>query len=193
MELRTQRRTRDATVMFDTLRKKSLTGLAPLGRERRILPRYPFTAAAEALDPQSRSRMTARTSDISRGGCYVDTFCPFPRNSTVKIRILREKENVIADATVVYSQMGMGMGLCFTSLEAEHQRVLDKWIGELSGEIPAAFEELFKEEAGPQQMGGNDPTFVLGELIIALIRKGALGAAEGNALLGKLVKPVPAV
>jgi len=181
-----------------------------MGRDRRTLPRYSFTATAEALDPQSRGRMSARTSDISRGGCYVDTFCPFPRNAKLKIRIVREKENVVADAKVAYSQVGMGMGLCFTSLETAHQQVLDRWVGELSGETPVMFEELHPEEAivagtsppmpvpqkAQQQMltrpiAANDPALVLAELIIALLGRGALEAAEGDALLHRLLKAVP--
>jgi hypothetical protein len=196
--------------------KKGLAGLAPMGRDRRVLPRYPFTAAAEALDPHARSRMTARTSDISRGGCYVDTFCPFPRNAHVKIRILRKDEHVVADAKVAYSTIGMGMGLCFTAVQPEHQRVLDKWIGELSGETPVTFDAETRGEIGegsapatvkkaqnspPQTTdlefeareaitaANNDPALVLHELIIALIRRGALEANEGHALLLKLVKP----
>lgn len=180
-------------MMDPSLRNKSLAGLAPLGRDRRVLPRYAFTAAAEALDPQSRSRMTARTSDISRGGCYVDTFSPFPRNANVKIRIARNRENVVADAKVVYSQVGMGMGLCFTALQEEHQRVLDKWLGELSGETPAVLEELnHKEEpAQSKRMAEDDPAFVLGELIVMLMQRGAVDSSDGNALLRKLVKSQP--
>jgi len=191
--------------------KKSLAGLAPMGRDRRTLPRYSFTATAEALDPQSRGRMSARTSDISRGGCYVDTFCPFPRNAKLKIRIVRDKENVVADAKVAYSQVGMGMGLSFTSVEAAHQQVLDRWIGELSGETPVMFSDLPPQEAivaqtspqpmlvpqkAPQQIltrqiAANDPALVLAELIIALLGRGALEAAEGDALLHRLLKAVP--
>ena len=46
--------------------------------ERRRDLRYPFTAAVEVFEPQSQSKLTARTSDISLGGCYVDTINPLP-------------------------------------------------------------------------------------------------------------------
>jgi PilZ domain-containing protein len=235
--------------------KKNYDGqLVPLGRDRRLMPRYPFTASAEALDPQSRARMTARTSDLSRGGCYVDTFCPFPKNSNVKLRLECNKEFLVAQAKVVYSKIGMGMGLCFTPLEQPHKRVLDKWIGELSGTAPLTFDDTHFDphvdahveahvdvspsqgSLGETQIGGtkssatnvgnggevatgmhaaelvqtregkrharhtesnaeaaapanNDAGFVLGELIIALMRRGALSSSEGNALLCKLVSP----
>src|SRR5271163_2577641 len=104
--------------MLELRKRNALAGVAPMGRDRRTCPRYSFTAETEAVDANSRAKMTARTSDISRGGCYVDTFCPFPRNSSVKLRILRDKESLVAQAKVVYSKLGMGMGLAFTALEA---------------------------------------------------------------------------
>src|SRR5277367_4789780 len=123
----------DFNRMLELRKRNALAGVTPMGRDRRTCPRYSFTAEAEALDASSRARMTARTSDISRGGCYVDTFCPFPRNSSVKIRVLRDHESLIAQAKVVYSKLGMGMGLCFTSLEPDHKQMLDRWVGEFSG------------------------------------------------------------
>ena len=164
-----------------------------MGRDRRIAPRYSFTAEAEALDAHSRARMSARTSDISRGGCYVDTFCPFPQNSSVKIRILRDNRALVADAKVVYSKLGMGMGLSFSAIDAENRQVLDTWIGELSGTAPIVFKDFVDtsraEPIAPPQVAKNDASYVVGELIIALMRCGALGPPEGNALLLKLLKP----
>jgi hypothetical protein len=78
---------------------------------QRAHPRYQFTATAEALDSQHRLRMSARTSDLGKGGCYLDTFSPFQMKTGVKLRITKEKVCFEAEATVVYSKMGMGMGL----------------------------------------------------------------------------------
>ena len=134
--------------------------------------------------------MSARTSDISRGGCYVDTFCPFPKNSSVKIRMLRDNQALVADAKVVYSQLGMGMGLSFSAIDAENRQVLETWIGELSGTTPIVFKVISPAEPiAPPQVVKNDASYVVGELIIALMRRGALSPPEGNALLLKLLKP----
>jgi hypothetical protein len=139
--------------------------------------------------------MNARTSDICVGGCYVDTFCPLPRKTDVKIRISRDGESLEAQAMVVYSKIGMGMGLRFTSLEPDHRAMLDRWIAELSGEAPLSFEQHHHAEepatetaADPSEMcpENNDPALVVGELIIALMRRGALSPEEGNSLLCKL-------
>lgn len=215
--------------MLELRKRNALAGVTPMGRDRRTCPRYSFTAEAEALDANSRAKMTARTSDISRGGCYVDTFCPFPRNASVMLRIVRDKESLIAQAKVVYSKLGMGMGLSFTSLEPDNKRVLDRWIGELSGTAPLDFNDHHHEHSVPRQhpapqnnsssqngasapshpttqtdhlthsthntqtnstaqSKNNDPAYVLGELIIALMRRGGLSSEEGNSLLLKLVQ-----
>jgi len=208
--------------MLELRKRNALAGVTPMGRDRRTCPRYSFTAEAEALDANSRAKMTARTSDISRGGCYVDTFCPFPRNSSVLLRIVRDKESLVAQAKVVYSKLGMVMGLSFTALEPDNKRVLDRWIGELSGTAPLEFNDHHHEHSVPRQhtetqnnssahngantqshpnsqsnntqsnstaqSKNNDPAYVLGELIIALMRRGGLSSEEGNSLLLKLVQ-----
>src|SRR5579863_1057705 len=81
--------------------------------ERRRNVRFPFTAALEAVESKSGTKVSGRTSDLSLGGCYVDTLSPFPVGTEAKIRILREKESFEANAKVVYSAIGMGMGLAF--------------------------------------------------------------------------------
>jgi hypothetical protein len=88
--------------------------------------------------------MSARISDISLGGCYVDTFCPFPRKSNVKIGILRDGEFLEASTTVVYSKIGMGLSL-LRSLR-NSQNIRDQWIAELSSEAPLAFVEQSRQE-----------------------------------------------
>src|SRR5947207_15785595 len=45
--------------------------------ERRTDVRYPFTAAAEAIELGSEARICGRTSDLGSSGCYIDTPSPF--------------------------------------------------------------------------------------------------------------------
>jgi hypothetical protein len=185
--------------MFDERRKAALVAgrLAP--EERRAYPRYHFCAAVEALDPGHRTRMSARLSDIGKGGCYVDTFSPFPLKTSVKMRITREKLSFLADATVVSSKIGMGMGLQFTRIEPEQVGVLEQWIGELSGAAP--FEPCPPTLEVPQNgavhrngTNGNghgqaprEAGYVLNELIVALMRKGMLTEEEGKTMLLRLL------
>ena len=179
--------------MFDErLRSGNGHGILP-SQDRRTHPRFHFCAAAEALDSQHRTRMNARTSDIGKGGCYVDTFSPFPLKTPVKIRITREKRSFTAEAKVVYSKIGMGMGLAFTAIEPREIDVLERWLGELSGSAPMEMAELnVRKENGHNGNGHHSPSakepgYVLNELIIALMRKGALTEEEGKTMLLRLL------
>src|ERR1700689_4106534 len=78
--------------------------------ERRRDLRYPLTAPAEVFEPLSQTKLRARISDISLGGCYVDTINPFPVSTVVKIRLTKEGTTFEADASVMLSQVGLGMG-----------------------------------------------------------------------------------
>jgi hypothetical protein len=76
--------------------------------ERRRHARHPFTATVEAVELKSQTRIQGRTSDLSRGGCYVDTISSFPAGSIVKMRLTKEMRSFEARAEVVYSSVGMG-------------------------------------------------------------------------------------
>src|ERR1700689_2440283 len=81
--------------------------------ERRHHLRFPFSATVEAVEIKSGTKITGRTSDLGLGGCYVDTLSPFPVGTEAKMRIIRETETFEAQVRVVYSLIGMGMGLAF--------------------------------------------------------------------------------
>ena len=91
--------------------------------ERRRDLQFPFTAAVEALEPQSQTKLSGRTSDISLGGRYVDTINPFPMATVIKIRLTKEGVTFEADAKVVLSQVGMGMSVAFTSPVPQQARI----------------------------------------------------------------------
>ncbi len=179
--------------MLEGCKKEGHTsvGLAP--HERRAHPRYPFTAGEELVDVRSGTRLIARVSDLSRGGCYADSISPFTVGTEVKLRITKDANSFAANAKVVYSTMGMG--LMFTAIEPEQRWMLEKWLAALRG-APSPVSESAEEptDSGiPEQKeaakGTNsEQSYVLNELIIALMRKRVLTDAEGKALLQKLLR-----
>jgi|HubBroStandDraft_2_1064218.scaffolds.fasta_scaffold418725_1 hypothetical protein len=177
--------------MFEERPKGGNGFVATATQKRRTYPRYQFTGAAETLDQHRRTRMNARVSDLGKGGCYVDTFSPFPLKTGVKIRITRDKISFEADARVVYSKIGMGMGLEFTVIDPQQMGVLDKWLGELSGTAPLDLSSPEDRHLCPGN-GGHDappkePGYVLNELIVSLMRKGMLTEEEGKTMLLRLL------
>jgi len=100
------------------------------------------------------ARLRGRTSDLSRGGCYVDTINPFPMGAEIRIRISKGNQTFVAQAKVMYAAAGMGMGLMFTKIEPERQQVLQEWLRELSGESLPAQSSVFEQD-GPDRRAGN--------------------------------------
>jgi hypothetical protein len=80
----------------------------------------------------------------------------------------------------------------FTAIEPEQLPVLDRWLGELSGEVRpeplAAKQETPSAKAAADQAPSQEQNYVLNELIIALMRKNVLSDSEGKALLQKLLQ-----
>jgi hypothetical protein len=175
--------------MSVTNKKDTISVVETTARERRKSLRFPLTASVEATESTSGVRIVGRTSDLSLGGCYIDSISPFPVGTIATIRIMRGNETFEAQTKVVYSQMGMGMGMSFISAEPKQVRVFQRWVLEISGKeahSPGVPEQEQKEVAD-----GNvkeETYYVLNELIIALMRKGALTETEGKAMLKKLLQ-----
>jgi hypothetical protein len=155
--------------------------------ERRTTPRYQFTASTEAIEPHSGVRIAGRTSDLGRGGCYIDTISPFPVGTIITVRINRENQSFKAEGKVVFSQTGMGMGVAFATTDPDQLWTLEKWISELSGEVPKQPEPPEQSEATSRSMDA-DALYILNELILLLIQKGVLTETEGKSLSHKLLK-----
>lgn len=82
---------------------------------------------------------------------------------------------------------GMGMGVKFIPAEPEQMHILEKWIGQLSGELPSEPEELeLVEQPSSQAPASPDPYYVLNELIIELMRQGILSDTKCKGLLQQL-------
>jgi PilZ domain-containing protein len=97
-------------------------------QERRRSSRFPFIASAEVLQENNGSRLSARISDISTSGCYVDTINPLPDGTSVRVKILSETQSFEAAATVAYSHAHLGMGLSFGAVPSNSVNVLRGWL-----------------------------------------------------------------
>jgi hypothetical protein len=153
--------------------------------ERRRSLRYPFSSTVEAVEPKSGAKVTGRTSDLGPGGCYVDTLSPFPVGTEAKVRIVHENETFEAQVRVVYSLIGMGMGLVFVSAQPKQVRVFQKWLQEISGQPAPAREEAKIAQTEKTQTFNN---VALSDLIMTLMQKNVLTEKEGKDLLRKLFK-----
>jgi hypothetical protein len=91
-------------------------------------PRVSFIASAEVMDVDTEVRLSARTSDLSQHGCYLDMVNPLPQGTSVKIQIQHGDRTLGATAGVVYSVPHLGMGLVFREVDLGQAPTLEKWL-----------------------------------------------------------------
>jgi hypothetical protein len=97
--------------------------------DRRVAPRYPLILLAEVTDLLSLTKFKARSSDLSRTGCYIDMLHPLPRGTKIYVRLQNKKEVFESHATVMYVSPGLGIGVAFAeNLPENDQAVLDSWL-----------------------------------------------------------------
>jgi hypothetical protein len=98
--------------------------------DRRAHPRHSLMAAAEVVDTPTGMRLRACTSDVSLGGCYVNTLNPFPLGTGLLLKIEHGNASFEAEAFVSTRHEGMGMGLAFKNVSAEQESRLAGWMPE---------------------------------------------------------------
>ena len=156
--------------------------------EQRSFARYSLAASAEVTDVKSQTRINGRVSDLGRAGCYVDTINPFVVDKDVKVRIVKDKTWFSAEGRIVYSTIGMGMGLIFTVVEPAQRLILEKWIAELSGEPSGAEANHNTVETHSSEISLNELCDVLNKIITTLIDNHILPDAEGKSMLQRLTR-----
>jgi hypothetical protein len=98
--------------------------------ERRRTPRFPFTAAAEILEKGASAGISARLTELSLYGCYVEMPDPRPNGSQILLKAHSEGRYFESQGGVLYSQPGHGMGIGFQNVNPHYLTVLKHWLRE---------------------------------------------------------------
>ena len=151
-------------------------------KERRRWPRYALTAATQVTELGSMARIEGRSTDLSEGGCYVDTLNPFPTGSMVQVVMAQGERKFAAKACVAFSQPGMGMGLAFMEMDSAEREALHAWIDALG-----CGQRHIIAPAEPEKTAEETQRGALMHLIHVLVRKRILSNAEGEDLLRELL------
>jgi hypothetical protein len=104
-----------------------------MNQDRRRSPRFPFIADAEVTEIASETKLSAKTSDLSTGGCFLDMLNPSPEGTEIVVRIYHADTAFAARGKVVFLFPNMGMGVMFTSVPESQQAILEKWLAGMSG------------------------------------------------------------
>jgi PilZ domain len=99
--------------------------------KQRAVRRCPFVASVEVTEEQSGTRLSARTSELAMGGCYIDALNPFPAGTLLALRIVRDQGVFETKAKVVYCDPKFGMGVAFVEMAPNQRTILEGWLAEI--------------------------------------------------------------
>jgi hypothetical protein len=158
--------------------------------ERRKIPRYAVNADSEVEEPKVRAKISGRMTDLGLGGCYVDAIMTFPVDTSVHMRMTREDLKFEADARVVFSKPGLGMGLAFTDLTSDHKRYLTEWVEELSGTERIAEKSTRSTPMDDDDAAARGDQAALQQLIRVLLQRDVITQSDFEQVLRAIGKQV---
>lgn len=79
------------------------------------------------IDTTSAEVVVARTTELSRFGCFVETLWPLPQRSRVHVEIADDVDIFTASGRVAYVTRN-GMGIAFGLVESQNYEILAKWL-----------------------------------------------------------------
>lgn len=96
--------------------------------DRRNLLRRACTFGAEVYRGESKVPNRCTLSDISTGGCYIETTEPFPSGSIVTVVVRTHEVHLCIAGKVQSMHPGFGMGVRFTTTTEVEQKQVDQLI-----------------------------------------------------------------
>ena len=104
--------------------------------DRRKHPRYSVSdGGAEIRQQGVDSRIWARLTDISLGGCYLETMSPLPVLTYINLGLILEEQHLNAKGQVVVAHPNFGMGIQFIDMSAADRKMLEGWIATLAPKV----------------------------------------------------------
>jgi CheY-like chemotaxis protein len=109
-------------------------GLSSASSNRRIQSRLACRLSADVFRVAEGVPNRCKLSDISAGGCYVETQSPFPSNTAIEIVVRTQDMKLRVRGTVQTVHPGFGMGVRFSLSTAREQDQVRRLVACQSGE-----------------------------------------------------------
>ena len=157
-------------------------GSNPRSGERRRFPRVPCRGAAEVF-LGTRRAVWGTATDLSRGGCYIETAQPLPIGTRVKLRLTFGDIPLSIEARITTSHPQVGMGMAFLAGDPSQQETLATILDNVAGirRPPAAAASASPAAANPSpaaahtlRIPNQEAPFILNQVIQVLNKKGTL-------------------
>ena len=106
--------------------------------ERRKHPRFTVSVPVEVRAEGSDTPIRCTTSDISLGGCYIESMYPLPVGTGVELKLQAGEETLIILANTVTSFPQVGNGFQFVKILPEDREELSAFLDAIAKQQEAA-------------------------------------------------------
>jgi len=101
---------------------------APIEHDRRRYPRRTVQVQAELHLEGSDIPLRLETTDLSRGGCYVQSMIPLAIAARLRIRFWLDGQPIIVLGRVVTRHPQFGNGIMFMDYEGQAELLLNRYL-----------------------------------------------------------------
>jgi len=101
-------------------------------KERRRYPRLKLHVPVEIRADGAASSIHVASTDLSLGGCYIESIFPFPVGTTLDLKLQIGETTIPIAATVVTSDPQVGNGIIFAKMLPEDRGALEAFLNTAS-------------------------------------------------------------
>jgi hypothetical protein len=98
-------------------------------RDRRASSRAKCASSVEVYPTGEAAPIRTRTADLSLGGCFLEMPNPLPAGTQIRIALWVKDFKLWANAEVITSTPGFGIGVKFTEMTEQDRNQLKQFIG----------------------------------------------------------------
>lgn len=117
--------------MEGTMTKKAIaekTTTEVMTEDRRQHERYSVQVQIEIHREGTSMPLRLATTDLSRGGCYVQMVDQFPLGARVRATLWLDSFPIVAQGLVVTRHPQFGNGIMFITFEGAGERILERYL-----------------------------------------------------------------
>ncbi len=102
--------------------------------DRRKFPRFAVSVPIELLPEGAAVAAHTQTSELSLGGCYLETQATMAVGTELRLVLWIEGEKLTPEAVIATQHPGFGNGMRFVNMSPEDEAVLIRYLDSLESE-----------------------------------------------------------
>ncbi len=106
---------------------------AAIKHDRRLHPRYALQVQVELREEGADVPMRLETTDLSRGGCYVQLLMPLPVGIRIRVTLWLDSCSIVIHGRVVTRHPQFGNGIMFMEFEGQGEQLLKRYLDGITG------------------------------------------------------------